>query len=169
MSSVACVQYLLIPCLFLGLTQNQSCGKGKTVSSTKHPSVEATSGAATKEPQSHPNEFSSSVLPPDVWGGLHVNLEVSISGASLDFDCAQGTISQAISLDAAGNFEVAGSYTASKPGPTRQGDQSQANVRYSGKVSHDTMTLAVRRTKSNEDLGNFTLIRGKQGKVTKCY
>jgi hypothetical protein len=43
---------------------------------------------------------------PDVWGGMHVSLEMNAGGAILEFDCAHGTILQPIKVDAKGEFSV---------------------------------------------------------------
>ena len=38
-------------------------------------------------------------------GGQHVELEVTAEGATLEFDCASGTITQPLQVDAQGNFQ----------------------------------------------------------------
>lgn len=129
----------------------------------------ATPSTATNERQASPEDISRRVVQTGAWGGPHVNLEVSDGGATFDFDCAHGTISQSIPLDPDGNFDVSGEYTTEGPGPVREGDNAQSRVHYSGKVSADTMTLVIRRDRSGEELGRFTLIHGKQGKIVKCY
>jgi hypothetical protein len=163
------VQVFVLPLLFLALMQNDSCGKKKTEPITEPSVAKATPRAATKERPARPENISSPFVPSGLWGGVRVNLEVSDGAASFDFDCAQGTITQTIPLDGAGNFDVPGTYIAERPGPIREGDKSESSVRYSGTVSQDTMTLVIRRDRSNEELGHFTLIRGKSGKISKCY
>jgi hypothetical protein len=168
MRAVTYLQLLVIPWLFLMLTQNDSCSKKKTESS--EPSVaKPTPSAVTNERPASAEAISRQVVQPGVWGGPHVNLEVSDGAATFDFDCAHGKISQAIPLDPDGNFDVPGEYITEGPGPVREGANAQSPVHYSGTVSEDTMTLAIRRDQSNEELARFTLIRGKQGKIVKCY
>jgi hypothetical protein len=169
MGGVTNVQFFVFSLLFLVLMQNDSCGKKKTEPITDPAVAKATPPAATKEPPDRPQNISSAFVQSGVWGGAHVNLEVSDGAGNFDFDCAHGTISQSIPLDAAGKFDVPGTYSAERPGPTREGDKSQSSVRYSGTVSQDTLTLVIRRDRSNEELGHFTLIRGKHGKIMKCY
>jgi len=104
-----------------------------------------------------------------LWGGLHVSLEISDQGSTLEFDCATGSISEPILLDSAGRFDVTGSYTRQGPGPIREGVQSDARANYSGRVTGETMQLKVRLQGSSEPIFDLSLTRGKQGKVTKCY
>ncbi|HUS12515.1 MAG TPA: hypothetical protein VMZ30_18750 [Pyrinomonadaceae bacterium] len=168
MRAVTYVQLLVIPWLFLMLMQNDSCGKKKT--GPAEPSVaKATPSAVANERPASPEDISRRVVQPGAWGGLHVNLEVSDGAATFDFDCAHGTITQSIALDPDGNFDVPGEYITEGPGPVREGDNAQSRVHYSGKVSADSMTLVIRRDRSDDELGRFTLIRGKQGKIMKCY
>jgi hypothetical protein len=50
------------------------------------------------------------VLDAGVWGGDRANLIVTRDSARTEFDCASGRLDVPISLDAAGRFEVGGSY-----------------------------------------------------------
>jgi hypothetical protein len=104
-----------------------------------------------------------------LWGGLHVRLEISDQGATLEFDCASGSISEPILLDSAGRFDVAGSYTRQGPGPVRQGVKGDTPAHYSGVVTGETMELSLRLEGSSEPVFDLSLTRGKQGKITKCY
>jgi len=103
-----------------------------------------------------------------VWGGLHVILEISSDGATLEFDCASGAIKDPILLDAAGHFDVVGSYNRQGPGPARQGVKTDSDARYSGTVDGNTMKLKVQLPGSSEIL-EFSLTHGRAGKITKCY
>ncbi|MEA2175188.1 MAG: hypothetical protein QOD00_2780 [Blastocatellia bacterium] len=104
-----------------------------------------------------------------VWGGKHVNLEVTNEGASVEFDCAHGMINQPIILDARGGFNVQGTYVAEGHGPTREGVEADAtSARYKGSLSGDLMTLTVTLAESTKRSDTYTLTRGKQGNVMKC-
>src|SRR5664280_1463436 len=54
---------------------------------------------------------------PDVWGGNHVSLEITPQGATLEFDCAHGNISEPIKANAKGEFAARGTYTPERGGP----------------------------------------------------
>jgi hypothetical protein len=115
------------------------------------------------------NQQTGTRLAPGNWGGMHVNLLVTDSGASVSFDCGHGTIGQPIALDDSGRFDVNGTYTEEGPGPTRQGREPPADsARYYGSVSGDTMTLTIARAGSSDKNAPLTLTRGKVGKVGKC-
>jgi hypothetical protein len=104
-----------------------------------------------------------------LWGGNHVTLEVTDSGANVEFDCANGSLSQPIILDDHGNFSVAGTYVAESHGPTRANAESlDKSARYSGSVSGNVMTLTVKLGDAAVTNGPYTLTQGRQGKLWKC-
>lgn len=137
----------MIPFLFLILGQDASCRSSKMAKTT---------------------EEKAQRLPAGAWGGMHVGLEVTEEGASLDFDCARGEINQAITLDSNGRFDVQGTFTREGPGPIRAGKDYGSAARYSGSVSGDTMTLTVAPANSSASNSTYTLTRGKAGRIWKC-
>ena len=103
------------------------------------------------------------------WGGEHVILEISKSGAEVEFDCAHGQITQAITVDKHGNFDVAGTLTREHGGPVLRDETPVASsARYSGHVDGDTLSLTVTLTKEKQEVGTYTLTRGAQPMLTKC-
>lgn len=102
------------------------------------------------------------------WGGQHIILEVTGAGASVVMDCAHGTINKPIEIDAAGHFEVPGTFVTETPGPVRQGDERGQPARYVGTVKADAMSLTIASSNSGEKLGSFTLNHGKAGRIRKC-
>jgi hypothetical protein len=165
---------IAIASISFGTLQDNSC-RGKTTNSNSAVREGATPSAANMTPDSTPPRpptaptNSAQRQLSGLWGGMHVTLESSERGATLDFDCATGTIREPIVLDSAGHFDVVGSYNREGPGPVRQGVQTDSSARYSGTVTGETMTLAVRLEGSSEPLLNLSLTRGKQGKIRKCY
>jgi len=104
-----------------------------------------------------------------LWGGDHISLEIDGSGATLDYDCAHGTITQKIVPDQSGKFEVKGFHMKEHPGPTRQGEAADGEpATYKGSLNDKTMILTVTLNKSDETLGPFTLTYGKMGRIRKC-
>ena len=105
-----------------------------------------------------------------VWGGEHLRMDVSEGGASLDFDCASGTIDRPIPLDGEGRFSVTGTYVTEHPGPVRRDEEADVRpVRYAGQVKGDTLTLAVAAAADSEEaFFEFTLTHGSEGRVMKC-
>lgn len=103
------------------------------------------------------------------WGGQHISLEVTAEGAIAEYDCAHGTISQKISLDRRGRFNVPGTYTAEHGGPIREGQQADSvPVQLTGRVREKRMYLTVKRRGSGQLIGNFTLVFGQEALLVKC-
>jgi hypothetical protein len=101
------------------------------------------------------------------WGGEHIILEVSGSGAEVEFDCARGKITRPLKPDRHGNFDVPGTFTPEHGGPVRRDEvTTPAPARYSGHTEGDAMTLTV--TLAKEKLGPFTLTRNAHPMLRKC-
>jgi hypothetical protein len=100
------------------------------------------------------------------WGGDHVRLDVSASGAQAEFDCAHATIGDPIALDASGHF-VANGQLVTEGGPTGRTENARP-ARFAGSVTGDQLTLNVTLTDSNEDVGTFTLTFGRPANLRKC-
>ncbi|HEX8492222.1 MAG TPA: hypothetical protein VF658_05225 [Pyrinomonadaceae bacterium] len=108
-------------------------------------------------------------IPTGPWGGNHIRLNVSKSSSEVEFDCAHGTISEAIVPDSAGQFDVAGTFTRERGGPVRRGAETKSvAVRYVGKIEGETMTLTLKFIETQADGGTFTLTQGSEGRLFKC-
>jgi hypothetical protein len=104
-----------------------------------------------------------------VWGGEHLRVEVTSTGATLEYDCATGAISQRLRLDKRGRFIAKGTHAAERGGPTRiDATAAPARARYAGVVKGDTMTLTVTLDDGKEPIGVFTLTRGTEPLLMKC-
>ena len=103
------------------------------------------------------------------WGGMHIRIEVSARSASIEYDCANGTIDGPLNLDADGNFSLTGTHRRERGGPIRKDARAAIHpALYTGTIKGDSMTLSVKLTDNDEDLGTFTLERGSVGRVYKC-
>jgi hypothetical protein len=103
------------------------------------------------------------------WGATGIAMEVTASGARIEYDCAHGTISEPLVLDADGRFNVKGRHFREHGGPVREGEDSNGQpVRYTGQVTGDTMTLTVTPEGSDTAISSHTLVRGKTGRLHKC-
>jgi hypothetical protein len=104
-----------------------------------------------------------------IWGGEHIRVEVTDSGADIEFDCAHGSIDQPIVLDSRGTFNVKGKYTPQHGGPIQRDEENNDRlVRYVGLVKDQEMTLTISNDNLKETIGSFTLTHGSEGKVMKC-
>ena len=103
------------------------------------------------------------------WGALGLAMEVTESGARLEFDCAHGTMSEPLLLDSEGRFDIKGLFFREHGGPVREGEEPKGQpVRYTGQVTGENMTLAVKPEGGDAPIGSFNLVQGKSGRLHKC-
>jgi len=103
------------------------------------------------------------------WGGDHVGMEVTDDGATLDYDCAHGTIDEPLVLDGQGDFDVTGTHVTEHFGPQPGDGKSDSHpARYTGHVEGESMTLTVTLTDTQEEFGTFKLAFGASPRVVKC-
>ena len=104
-----------------------------------------------------------------MWGGQHVQMMLNADGATVEYDCAHGTIDEALSPDQNGDFDVAGTYLRESGGPVRSDDVPTVYAaQYAGTVDAGEMTMTVTLTDSGENVGTYTLTLGDTGRVFKC-
>jgi hypothetical protein len=104
-----------------------------------------------------------------VWGGEHIRMEVTDSGADIEYDCAHSTVDEPIVLDSEGNFEVKGKYLPQHGGPIRKDEENKGTlVHYVGHASGKELSLTITNPDKKETIGTFTLTRGSEGRVMKC-
>lgn len=108
-------------------------------------------------------------LPPGEWGGQHIGLTVVDRGATLEYDCASGTIDEPLSVDSRGDFRAVGTHTRGHGGPVSVDETPDRHpARYVGSTDGKTMTLTVTLSDTGERLGTYTLVRGANPAVVKC-
>jgi hypothetical protein len=104
-----------------------------------------------------------------VWGGEHIQMQVTESGARIEYDCAHGAIEQPLVLDGEGRFEATGIHVRERGGPVRIGDKPDSHpARYTGSVNGKTMTLTVTLTDTQDTLDTYTLTQEDSGRIMKC-
>lgn len=102
------------------------------------------------------------------WGGQGIAMEVSDDGATVEYDCGRGRITEKISPDGAGKFEAKGVHIRERGGPQREEDENGLPALYRGSIKDQTMTLTVELAKDKQSIGTFTLTQGSSGRVRKC-
>ncbi|MGH7476840.1 MAG: hypothetical protein ACRELD_11160 [Longimicrobiales bacterium] len=106
-------------------------------------------------------------LPTGRWGGEHLAMDVTTTGATLEYDCARGTVDEPIVIGADGRFTASGTHTSEhpvlggEPYPTLE-------ARYEGLLTGERLTLRVLLTESGDSLGTYLVTRGAQGTLFKC-
>ena len=103
-----------------------------------------------------------------IWGGDHVEMEVTASDARLEFDCAHGTIDEPLRADSKGAFQAKGTLTPERSGPSRDGASRTAKVTYSGTIAGDAMTLRIGADGQDPQGTTYQLTRDRRGNVRKC-
>ena len=108
-------------------------------------------------------------LPPGAWGGEHVSLTVSTAGASLEFDCAHGTVDEVPLLDSQGQFNLRGMYFREHGGPVRDGEPEDSHpALYFGQLDGSRVTISIRLTDEGTRLGPYEAQLGQQPRLFKC-
>ena len=103
------------------------------------------------------------------WGGQHIRMDVGANSATIEYDCANGSITGPLSLDSKGHFSWRGTHVAEHGGPVRSDETAnQHPATYTGWIKDNTMTLTVKLTDSNQTIGTFSLTHGHPGRVFKC-
>jgi hypothetical protein len=110
---------------------------------------------------------AADALTPGVWGGAHIRFEVTDSGATIEYDCAHGTVDGKILIDSAGRFSVTGRHYPEHGGPVREGEGSTGQpVRIDGRVGGSLMHLTI--TRAGTSINSFDLTRDNEGRLFKC-
>jgi hypothetical protein len=103
------------------------------------------------------------------WGGKHIEMTITASGAQIEFDCATGNISEKVPLTSNSYFQLKGTLTREHGGPIRKNETSnKEEAIFSGKIENGTMTLTVLVGGKNAFVQAFVLKRGQAGQIVKC-
>ena len=124
---------------------------------------------ASRPAQSSPAGPAKAV-PNGVWGGEHIRMEVNDSGADIEFDCARGSISQRLALDAEGRFKLQGTYKAETAAPAAEDGGSTGSgvtATYTGVFNGSSLRLEV-TIEGQDTPRTFDLLLGDQGHLAKC-
>ncbi len=101
------------------------------------------------------------------WGGDHIKSVLSKSGGEIEYDCARGTITEPLTVNDNGQFDVRGFHFRGHGGPVRMDEKpDSAAARYTGRIRDDIMTLDV--SVEGAALASYSLLRGRDGSVFKC-
>jgi hypothetical protein len=109
-------------------------------------------------------------VPTGVWGGEHISLVVTETGATVGYDCAVGRIDGPLPRSQEGDFEARGVHVFERGGPGRLGDPAPTEhpAQYQGWTDGRHMRLTVILSASGKELGTFSLELGRQPLLEKC-
>ena len=103
------------------------------------------------------------------WGGASIRLDVASRGATVEYDCAHGTIDEPLITDRDGRFVLTGTHVREHGGPIRQDEPLDRHpARYRGQMNGDSLRLIVTLTDLQQDVGTFTVTRGATARLFKC-
>jgi hypothetical protein len=165
-----CIKYLLLSFALLAVNNTPgACGAKKSDANANRAAVEKSDAnrAGVEKPDANSaGAGRAAMIQSGTWGGKGILVQVTDDGATVEYDCAHGTIER---LEFKGDgFEARGTHTFESFGPTRAGDESARPARYTGRVSGDEMTLTVTLTDTLQEVGTFSLARGRRVRIVKC-
>ena len=125
-------------------------------------------GGGSSPTDSRPGGITSAI-PNGPWGGAHVSLTAADTGATLQFDCAHGSIPAPLSVGADGRFKLAGIFVREHGGPIRIGEPEDSQAaNYSGTIQGTKMTLSIELVRDQLTVGPYSLEFQSPGQIVKC-
>jgi hypothetical protein len=113
---------------------------------------------------------SSQTVPPGKWGGAEIRVTVKQSVTDIEFSCADGSIPRRLTMDKDGAFRIAGTYTGRSHGPIRLNSPPKAeSVNYVGKIKGNRMSLTLDFANGDDRDLSFSLEKGADGRLVRCY
>jgi len=105
-----------------------------------------------------------------LWGGTGIRMDISAAGATIEYDCAHGTIDHPIVADRSGRFSVVGTHVREHGGPIRIDEPPPDShpARYDGELSGSTMQFTVTLLDTNQSVGPFSAALGVTPRLVKC-
>lgn len=101
------------------------------------------------------------------WGGPGIGLVLEGGLGTVEYDCASGTIDQAIPI-AEVPFSVIGTHRTGAPGPIRTGQIfTSQRATYTGLAVKQDLTMNV-RLEDGTELGPFKLTQGAPPQINRC-
>ena len=97
-------------------------------------------------------------------------MEVTKTGAKVEYDCAFGKIDEPLLTDKNGNFEARGTHVFERGGPLEIGEPPPKRLpaAYRGWTDGSRMSLTVTLLDTGKDVGTFSLGLGRPPRIEKC-
>ena len=103
------------------------------------------------------------------WGGDHIGMVVSDTGATIEYDCATGRIVGSLRVSGDGSFSWSGVHSPGHGGPVRIDEPPNAHqATYTGTATTDRLVLTLSLPDNSQPPVTFVLIRGGSARVFKC-
>ena len=112
---------------------------------------------------------SPDTVPNGAWGGDHIGMVVTDTGATMEYDCAAGKITDRMNLNSRGDFDVRGVHYPGHGGPVRIDEpRNEHTARYTGHATSAEMTITLQLTDTVFSPQTFHLVFGQSPHVFKC-
>src|SRR5437773_10882790 len=83
-------------------------------------------------------------VPIGAWGGVGIRLEVTAQGATVEYDCAHGTIDEPLLADREGRVSAAGIHVRESGAPVRVDEPLDRHpARYDGQLDGSSIRLTA--------------------------
>jgi hypothetical protein len=102
----------------------------------------------------------------NIWGSEQAIVTVTAKGATIEFECADGTIDEPLTINKDGTFDLSGTFTPRSHGPTRDDGPAQVKSRYAGRSDGNSLEFTIKL--SDTTLGPFTVKRGEHPALKRC-
>lgn len=103
------------------------------------------------------------------WGGNGIAVVIEPGSARIEYDCAHGEITEALTVDKNGYFDAKGIHVRERGGPIREDRPNQSQgARYTGRVLGNKMALKVTLTDSGTVIGDYEVELGRNPRLHKC-
>lgn len=108
-------------------------------------------------------------VPNGSWGGVHIGLVVTDSGATIEYDCGAGTITGPLTLNGSGDFDWPGVNYPGHGGPSRVDVPPDVHpARYTGHATSNQISMTVTIPDIAVPGQTFTAQRGADARLFKC-
>lgn len=159
----------LFAVLLAGIFDISAAGKGRYDTGYQQTNSNSKQKKKPKVVKPTMNKPQNTTVAPGNWGGNGIRLAVESKSTSIEYDCAQGEITEILSIDQNGNFDAKGFHARQHGGPIRDNEtDNHQPARYTGRISGDQMTLKVTLVEKDTPIGDFQLERGKNVRLHKC-
>jgi len=108
-------------------------------------------------------------LPNGNWGGEHVGMVVTDTGATLEYDCAAGRITGPLRLETDGSFTWNGVHMPGHGGPIQIDEPPNEHpARYTGRANASKIEFTLDVLDMPGTVMTFTMTHGANPHVFKC-
>jgi hypothetical protein len=165
------MQGLIAPARRVGLFMTNNFTHGLTCEAEKliETAVLWATGKDTRGAKACPGDVTKTPLANGKWGGVNIELDVTDSGAQLQFNCAHGNIQGRIMTTPDGRFEATGEvigYIGVEPPPNWRPIRIPAI--YNGTITQNSLSIRITEQLTGKEIATFNLTKDADATFTAC-